>query len=78
MQYIGAEKTLSLSGQKCAVTREDSEGSSSLAAPENQNHFRKRDGIFTSYETLISETFLMAQAMLEEIPEHVGGNVTVG
>jgi len=78
LQYSGAEKALSEFGQKNACMDRDSEGASSPLLSWNQNRERKRDGIWQWYLTGISETFLIGHEMLEAMPEHVGGNVSVG
>jgi len=77
-QYIGAENTRSLDGQKCAQMLADSEGASCPAGSANQKVERNRVGIRHSYEIGISDTFLTVQTILDAMPEHVGGKVTVG
>mmetsp|Transcript_79749 Transcript_79749/g.125858 ORF Transcript_79749/g.125858 Transcript_79749/m.125858 type:complete len:114 (+) Transcript_79749:182-523(+) len=76
-QYMGEEKTRSLEGQKLATTLVDSDGANCPEASVNQKVERKRVGIRHSYEMGISDTFFTAQTIVEAMPEHVGGNVTL-
>jgi len=47
-QYMGAEKTFSLLGEKWATMLEDSEGDSCPKGSENQKRFLYREGILHS------------------------------